>query len=188
MKDRAASFAPLALMLLLAAVTFWLYRAVQSDNSRGPQRHDPDYIVEQFTVRRFDVNGILQHTLNAVKMEHYPDDDTSLVTAPHLIYHRLPPTEVFAQRALIGKDAKEVDLVDDVRVIRQGAAGAIDTVLETRLLKVFPDDETASTTTPVTITQGQSIINGSGLDLDNKSGITVLHGRVIATLHHNQTK
>lgn len=188
MKDRAASLAPLALMLLLAAVTFLLYRAVQSDTPRAPLRHDPDYIVDQFTVRRFDVNGRLQHTLSAKKMEHFPDDDTSLVTAPHLLYHRQPPTEVFARQALVSTDGKEIALVDDVKVVRHGPAGLAATVLETRLLKVFPDDETATTTTPVTITQGQSVANGSGLDLNNATGITVLHGRVTATLHRNPAR
>lgn len=185
MRSRAASLAPLALMLLLAAVTFLLYRAVQSDTPRGPLRHDPDYIIEQFTVRRFGVDGRLQHTLTAAKMVHFPDDDTSLVTAPHLLYHRQPATEVFAQQARVSKDGKEIDLVNDVKVIRHGVAGAADTMMETRLLKVFPDDETATTRTPVVITKGQSVVNGSGLDLNNATGITVLHGRVTATLHRN---
>jgi lipopolysaccharide export system protein LptC len=187
-KDRAASLAPLVLMLVLAAVTFLLYRAVQSDTPQGPLRHDPDYIVEQFTVRRFDVNGHLQHTIIAAKMEHFPDDDTSVVTTPHLLYHRQPPTEVFAKQALVSKDGKEVDLVGDVKVIRHGVAGAADTVMETRLLKMFPDDETATTTTPVVITKGQSIVNGSGLDFNNATGITVLYGRVTATLYRNPAK
>lgn len=186
MNGRAASLAPLALMALLAAVTYWLYRVVQADNPHGPLRHDPDYVVEQFKVRRFDLDGTLQHTLYAEKMVHYPDDDTSLVTTPHLIYHRQPPTEVFARQALVGRDGKEVDLIDEVRVIRQGLEGALPTVLETRLLKVFPDAETATTNTPVTITKGQSIVHGSGLDLDNKTGITLLHGRVTATLYRNR--
>lgn len=188
MNSRATAFAPLALMLLLAAITFLLYRAVQSDAPRGPLRHDPDYIVEQFTVRRFDVDGRLQHTFSAKKMEHYPDDDTSLVTAPRLLYHRQPPTEVSARQALVSKDGKEIALVDDVKVIRHGTAGAAATVLETRLLTAFPDDETATTTTPVVITQGQSVAHGSGLDFNNATGITVLHGRVTATLHRNPAK
>jgi lipopolysaccharide export system protein LptC len=188
MRDRAALLAPLMLMILLAGITYWINQIVQADGQRKPLRHDPDYIITDFNVRRFDVNGILQHTLIADKMVHYPDDDTSVVTSPHLINHRQPVTEIFARQGLVGTQAKQIDFVDDVRVVRQGATGqALATVMETRLLTVFPDDEIGHTLTPVTITQGKSIITGNRLELNNKSGIAVLIGRVTGTLYRNQT-
>jgi len=188
MKERASSLFPLAMLVLLAALTFWLNRVIQDDKPRGPQRHDPDYWVERFEVRRFDIDGKLQHTLVAEKLLHYPDDDTSIITAPKITYHQDAPAEVSARMAYIGSDGKQIDLVDNVRVVRHKAAGdAPPTVLETRTLKVFPDDETAHTRDPVVISQGMSVMHGSGLDLNNKSGITVLHGRVTGTLTRNRT-
>ncbi|MCX7148824.1 MAG: LPS export ABC transporter periplasmic protein LptC [Rhodocyclales bacterium] len=189
MKDRTASLFPLAMLLLLAALTFWLNRVIEGDNPRGPQRHDPDYWVERFEVRRFDIDGKLQHTVIADNLLHYPDDDTTIVTTPHITYHQQPPTEIFARMAYIGRDGKEVDLVDEVQVIRNGATDdSRPTVLETRTLKVFPDDERGHTNDPVVITQGMSVMHGTGLDIDNRSGITVLHGRVTGTLHRNRTE
>lgn len=189
MMDRASSLFPLAMLVLLAALTFWLNRVIQDDNPRGPQRHDPDYWVERFQVRRFDIDGRLQHTVVAAKLLHYPDDDTTVVTTPHITYHQQPPTEIFARTGYIGKDGKEVDLVDEVRVVRHSAAGdAPATQLETRTLKIFPDAEKGHTNDPVVITQGKSIMKGSGLDIDNRSGITVLRGRVTGTLHRNRTE
>ena len=189
MKDRASSLFPLVMLLLLAALTFWLNRVVQGDNPRGPQRHDPDYWVERFEIRRFDLEGRLQHTLVADRLVHYPDDDTSIVSAPHITYHQRPRSEMIARMAYIGRDGKEVDLVDEVRVIRQGVVGkSPSTVLEARTLKVFPDDEKASSNDPVVITQGKSVMRGTGLDIDNRSGITVLRGRVTGTLHRNRTE
>jgi lipopolysaccharide export system protein LptC len=187
-KDRAASLFPLAMLVLLAALTFWLNRVVQSDNPQGPLRHDPDYWVERFELRRFDIEGKLQHTLVADSLLHYPDDDTTIVATPHITYHQQNPAEIFARMAYIGRDGKEVDLTDEVRVIRHGAKdGVPPTVLETRTLKVFPDEERGHTSDPVVITQGMSVIHGSGLDIDNRSGITVLRGRVTGTLHRNRT-
>lgn len=189
MKNRAASLFPLVMLLLLAALTLWLNRVIQGDNPRGPQRHDPDYWVERFEVRRFDIEGKLQHTLVAAKLLHYPDDDTTVVTTPHITYHQQPPTEVSARMGYIGKDGKEVDLVDEVRVIRHGAIGdSPPTVLETRTLKVFPDAERGTTNDAVVISQGKSVMRGTGLDIDNRSGITVLRGRVTGTLHRNRTE
>lgn len=188
MRDRAALLGPLVLAIFLAGITYWINQIVQADGPRKPLRHDPDYIITDFNVRRFDVNGILQHTLIADKMVHYPDDDTSVVTSPHLINHRQPVTEIFARQGLVGTQAKQIDFVDDVRVVRQGATGqALATVMETRLLTVFPDDESGHTLTPVTITQGKNIITGNRLELNNKSGIAVLIGRVTGTLYRNQT-
>ncbi|MCX7161691.1 MAG: LPS export ABC transporter periplasmic protein LptC [Betaproteobacteria bacterium] len=189
MKDRAASLFPLAMLVLLAALTFWLNRVIQGDSPRGPLRHDPDYWVERFEVRRFDPEGKLQHTLVADKLLHYADDDTTVVTTPHITYHQQPPSEITARMAYVGQDGKEVDLVDDVRVIRHGAAGdSPPTVIETRTLKVFPDDEKGRSSDPVVITRGRSFMKGSGLDIDNRSGITVLRGRVTGTLHRNRTE
>lgn len=188
MNDRAASLFPLLMLLLLAALTFWLNRVIQGDNPRSPQRHDPDYWVERFEVRRFDPEGKLQHTVVAQKLLHYPDDDTTVVTAPHITYHQKQRSEIFARMAYVGRDGKEVDLVDEVRVIRQGASsGAPRSVLETKSLTVFPDDEKGRTNDPVVITQGKSVIHGTGLEFDNRSGLSVLHGRVTGTLHRNRT-
>lgn len=189
MKNRAASMLPLFMMLLLAALTFWLSQVIQGQAPRGPLRHDPDYWAERLELRRFDSNGKLQNTLVAEKLLHYADDDTTVVTEPHLTYHRQPPVEIFARMGYIGRDGKEVDLVDEVQVIQQGATDdAPPTVLETRALKVFPDEEKGSTNDPVIITKGSSVIRGIGLETDNRTGITVMRGRVTGTLHRNRTE
>lgn len=190
MKHHATSMFPLGMLLLLAALTFWLSQVIQGKSPRGPLRHDPDYWVEGLQLRRFDINGKLQHTLVADKLVHYPDDDTTIVSEPHLTYHRLPSLEIFARTAYIGRNGKEVDLVDDVKVIRHGAASDLPpTLLETRSLKVFPDEEKANTKDPVVLTRGASVMRGAtGLETDNSTGITVLHGRVTGTLYPNRTK
>ena len=189
MKDRTTSLFPLFMLLLLAALTFWLSRVIQSDAPRGPLRHDPDYWAEGVKVLRFDINGTLQHTLTAEKLLHYPDDDTTIVTRPHVTYHSQPPVEIAARMAYIGRDGKEVDLVDEVKVTRHGAKdGVPSTTLESRTLKIFPDEEKGSTGDPVTITRGSSVMHGTGLEIDNGTGITVLRGRVSGTIHSNRTK
>ena len=138
MKDRSSMFVPLTLMMLLVGITYWISHIMEGSVASGPLRHDPDYIISHFNIRKFDINGMLQHTLIAEKMTHYPDDDTTLVTSPHLISHRSPQTDIFAQQALVSKDSKEIDFINDVRVVRQAInAQALPTLMETRLLKVL---------------------------------------------------
>jgi lipopolysaccharide export system protein LptC len=189
MNDRASSLFPLFMLLLLAALTFWLSRVIQGEAPRGPLRHDPDYWAEGVELRRFDINGTLQHTLAAEKLVHYPDDDTTIVTRPHVTYHRQPPVEIAARMAYIGRDGYEVDLVDEVKVTRHGATADVPpTTLETRTLKIFPDEEKGRTDDPVVLTRGASVVHGTGLEIDNGTGITVLRGRVSGTLHRNRTR
>lgn len=189
MNDRSTSLVPLAMLVLLAALTFWLSRLIEGDKPRAPLRHDPDYIVERFELRRFDTAGKLQHTLSGERLVHYPDDDTTVVSAPRLTYHQVAPTEISAREALIGRDGKEVDLLDSVQVVRHATAGdTAPTRIETRSLKIFPDEERGLTRETVTITQGRSLVRGHGMEIDNKTGLSVLHGRVKGTLYSKRTE
>ncbi|MDI6746020.1 MAG: LPS export ABC transporter periplasmic protein LptC [Rhodocyclaceae bacterium] len=172
---------PLIIVGLLAGMTFWLEHTSRppSATNDGKSRHDPDFIVENFEVRRFDPDGALQHTLRAEAMHHYPDDDSTVIRAPNLTYHRQPPTFVTAREARLDGEGKHVQLIDDVRVARGGLGDKPDTVLTTARLDAFPDDELATSTVPVTIVQGQSNISGDGgLSANNKTSIYVLEGPV----------
>lgn len=185
---RVGSLFPLLLIGVLAALTFWLQRVSEPPavDRSGRDRHDPDFIVDTFTVRRFDSTGALQHTLAAVRMQHYPDDDTTTVIAPHVTFHGTPPTLLTAEQAFVSKDAKAVRLERNVLLVRSAANGGLSTEVATARLDVLPDLETASTDLPVTITQGRSIVTGSGLHADNKSMLTTLRGPVRGTIHRDQ--
>lgn len=68
---------PLALLVLLAATTFWLNQVVQPPatvEDSGSHR-DPDYVLEGLSVIRMDDHGVARYTLFAKKMLHYPNDD-----------------------------------------------------------------------------------------------------------------
>ncbi|MDP2793455.1 MAG: LPS export ABC transporter periplasmic protein LptC [Sulfurisoma sp.] len=186
----AGSLFPLLLIGVLAALTFWLQRVAepQSADRSGRGRHDPDFIVDSFTVRRFNAEGALQHTLAATRMLHYPDDDTTTVIAPRVTFHATPPTQLTAEQARVSKDAKSVRLERDVRLSRGTEAGRLTTEVTTSRLDVMPDLETASTDAPVTITQGRSVIAGNGLIVDNKTRQTILLGPVRGTIYRNTEK
>jgi lipopolysaccharide export system protein LptC len=176
----AATLFPLLLAGLLAGMSYWLELASRAPTAAndGKSRHDPDFIVKNFEVRRFDPQGNLQHTIVADLMRHYPDDDSTAVLAPRITYHRTPPTFVSAREALISSKGEHVELIDDVRVTRSGAGNKPDTVLTTTRLEAWPDDEIAKSNVPVTITQGPTSVQGSGLSVDNKTSFYVLEGPV----------
>lgn len=170
------------MLLLLAGLTFWLERASVSEIA-APQsrRHDPDYIVDKFTIKRFDPQGKLYQTLQGEQMRHYPDDDSTQADLPRMTYHRDLKTYISADQALIDSGGKTIQLERNVRVRHENANGP-ETVLTTTSLTVLTDDEIARTKAPVTITQGNTVINGVGLESNNKTQTSILGGRAHGTI------
>ena len=185
MRYTGARIFPIALAGLLAALTFWLDQTTQGEEGSrsGQNRHDPDYIVDNFKVLRFDPDGALLQSLVARKMLHYPDDDTTSVVAPQLTYHTKPPTKLAAETAWLDKDGKHVRLDGNVRVSRAGNGDRLPTEIATSILYVNTETEFAHTDAPVTITQGRTVINGEGLEANNKTRISVLAGPVRGTIY-----
>ncbi len=185
-----ATLFPLVLAGLLAALSFWLDIASRPQKIGGDAklRHDPDYMVENFRLRRFDTEGALQHTVLGDHLRHYPDDDSTVVLAPRLTFHRAPPTNITARKALLDSGAKHVEFLGNVRVTRSGIAGKPNSVLLTEHLHTYPDDEIATTTVPATITQGLSNITGNRMNTNNKTAIYELEGAVHGVFFKNRGK
>jgi len=192
MKQWGSALFPLGVLLALAALTYWLrYATEMSEPSRdGKHRHDPDYIVTDATMRKLDVDGKLKYTLKAVDIRHYPDDDSTDITQPNLVYLNpsKPPVTVTAQRGHASKDGAQVDLYDDVRIHR--APTAKDEAMDATMaqLTVLPDDEKAYTKSPVLITQGMSWVTGIGMQVDNRAQTYVLESQARAVLESRFAK
>lgn len=181
-----ANLFPLVLAGLLAAAAFWLEQASRPQlGDTAKLRHDPDYWVENFRLRRFNIEGSLQHTLLGTRMRHYPDDDSTLVEQPHLTYHREFMTVVVAREGHLDGKGEHIRLIDDVRISRAGRPGKPDSVLTTEILDAYPDDEIAMTEVPVTITQGLSNVRGNRLHADNKTATYVLDSEVNGIFFRN---
>ncbi|WP_018409843.1 LPS export ABC transporter periplasmic protein LptC [Methyloversatilis thermotolerans] len=180
---------PLLILILLAGLTMWLEQTTRVDTPQatGKLRHDPDSIVDNFTIRRFDENGKVQHTLVAVQMRHYPDDDTTELDSPLITFEgSTGPTRISSQTALLTKDGEEAILRDNVYLIRDATPAKPEMTLRTQLLYVYPNEETARTDQPVRLTQGRSVANGVGMFVDNVKQEYVLQSRVKATIERSR--
>jgi len=189
MRIHSTNLLPLMLLTLLAALTFWLERATQVDSAANSDkvRHDPDFIVNAFSLRHFNMEGSLQHALRADKMLHFPDDDSTLVTAPALtFYAHAQPTQLTARQARVSRDGKLVELREDVRVVREAGPDNPELVLTTAAMDVYPDDEIARSDVPVTIVNGKNVIHGTAMEADHRAHLYTLKGRVQATLYKTE--
>ncbi|GAB2181790.1 LPS export ABC transporter periplasmic protein LptC [Denitratisoma sp. agr-D3] len=184
MRISGASLLPVALLALVAGLSYWLEKATTAQEARNNAnaRHDPDYMVDNFTVRRFNETGQLIQSLVAKHMVHFPDDDTTELTAPNLTIHRSDrPTQVVSKTAWLSKDGKEIQLKGNVRVSRPAVGAMPFTLIETEALTVYPDDERTVGSVPVTITRGGNVMHGSGIEYLGKDKTAQLQGRVHGT-------
>jgi len=183
--DKLTAWFPLLLLAVLAAMTFWLDRAVQPQaiTSNGLTRHEPDYIVNNLSAIRTSADGNLRDTLNAEKMIHYPDDDSTHLQMPKLVSLASPkaPMTITSREALVSKDGENVFFKDNVRVTRAAYDDRSELVMETSYLHVIPKMDIAQTDQPVTITDANTIVKSIGLELNNKTRILKLLSRVRGT-------
>ncbi|MBK9625686.1 MAG: LPS export ABC transporter periplasmic protein LptC [Rhodocyclaceae bacterium] len=184
MNQRSSNYWPYIPLLLIAGLSFWLNSSVAPDtHDNDPLRHDADYWVDNFSVKRFDRDGRPLNTLSGQKMTHFPDDDTTLITNPKVTFFRQPTLQLSAALGQIGNDGKEITLTNNVLIHRDGSAGGLPMEMRTQRMVLFPEIEELRVTSNLTITQGKSVVSGSAMNLNNKTGISVLNGPVTATFH-----
>lgn len=187
MQERLTAWLPLMLLATLAALTFWLDRAVQLSPPGRPgiTRHDPDYFVDGLAIMRMAPDGSIRHTLTARRMVHYPDDDATHVESPRLVSHttRRAPVTITAQRALLSSEGENVYFHDDVRLTRAPFGDRSELVVETSYLHVIPDENIARTDRPVTITDANTAVSAVGLELNSETRVLRLLSRVRGTYH-----
>lgn len=185
MMDRITAWFPIMALVLLAAVTLWLDRQVRPPERPGDgnARHDPDYVIENISATRIGADGNPRYTLNARRVTHYPDDDSTHLDAPRLVRFAtdLAPVTMSSRTALVSSNGQDVYLMDDVKVVRAPYAEHSELVLDTTYLHVVPDDDIAQTDKPVRIHDANTLISSVGLEFNNATRILKLLSHVRGT-------
>jgi lipopolysaccharide export system protein LptC len=173
---------PLLLMLALAALTFWLERTVRQEEGAHPslRRHDPDYVIDNLKHTRFNAQGLVESTLAAVKMLHYPDDESTDLIAPHLVQTKPnePRVTMTADRGALSQDGEEIFLYGNVLLVREADADRSETRLRTSFLHLARGQSVIRTDRDVVITEEGRVLTGRGLEYRNDSQEWFLRERV----------
>ena len=190
MNDKAAIWFPIGVMLLLAALTYWLEQSIQPPPPKrdGSNRHDPDYIVENFSATRLGITGTPTYTLAAGKMTHYPDDDSTHMEHPNFTSFTSgkPPLHITGDTALISSNGEHVHFYGNVHVIRDAAGQNSQLTLLTSYLHIIPDKAMAITDKAVDIRDAHMHVTAIGLELNNNKRTLKLLSRVKA--HYDKSK
>ena len=186
MKTRVVHLLPLVMMLLLAALTLWLQYAVLNESgieSRS-EKHEPDAIVENFTVQRLDAAGHLRYTFSAPKMIHFPDKGGS----GEVLYPRIVQVSseggnftASANRGVVQRLGEEAFLYGNVVVLREATPVNPEFRADTEFLQVLPEQGVALTNRAVTVVDGRSKLTGVGMVVNEKKRQFSLRSEVQGT-------
>lgn len=190
--DRFLLYLPLAFMALLALGTYWLVRSTPTADSPAVQRavgHDPDYFMQDFSVRTFDAAGRIRTEVLGEKARHYPD--TLWLEIDRIRIRSFDEkgrlTTATANRGLTNEDSSEVQLLGDAIVVREAEAATKANAaprMEYRgeFLHAFLNTEKVKSHKPVELLRGNDHFTANSLDFDNVEQVLQLHGRVRGTL------
>jgi lipopolysaccharide export system protein LptC len=186
--ERLSMYLPVALMALLALGTYWLVRNAPSmitPEAARPVQHDPDYFMQDFSVKTFDAAGKLKSEIQGDQARHYPDTDTLEIDKARIrsLDAQGNVTLSTANRALSNADGSEVQLFGNAIVVRESikdASGRVLPRLELRseFLHAYSNVERVRTHLPVVMTRGNDRFTGDRMDYDNLDRILQLEGRV----------
>jgi lipopolysaccharide export system protein LptC len=167
-----SAYLPLLLMGLLAMATWWLVQntpRLVDPGEPAPLRHEPDYLMERFTLQRYTADGALRVRLQGEQMRHYPDTDTIEVDA--VTINAYGPdgrvTTATARRAVANGDASELQLVGRAQVVYEAGNPAREVEFESEFLHLFTRTEQLRSHQPVRMQQGASVLTVGSLEYDH---------------------
>ncbi len=198
MWDRVAVYLPVVLMGMLALASWWLVRsapAVSSGAQEPVRGHEPDYFMENFSVKNFGAEGQLLSEVRGDMGRHYPDTDTLEIDRMRLRSQDAAgrATSATADRALSNADGSEVQLFGNARVVRGAAVGPLgqtqpQLAFAGEFLHVWPQLERVRSNKPVELTRGKDRFTADGLVYDNEAQVLELQGNVRGSLVPRNTK
>lgn len=154
--------------LLLSLITlgsWWVARQAESRIPYRPLPHSPDYYLDRFTAVTTGSDGRPERQLSARRMVHFPDDDSTELTAPRMTFFEpgRPPWQIRAERGWLSGDRQLIRLQGEVNIDREGGKDARPMHVTTRDLRIHPEQEFAETTAEVYARSDRNWIRATGL-------------------------
>ncbi|HEX6703868.1 MAG TPA: LPS export ABC transporter periplasmic protein LptC [Albitalea sp.] len=188
--EQASSYLPLLLMALLALGTWWLVKntpTADAERRVAPLRHEPDYTMSRFMVRRFGPDGSMRAQIEGDTLRHYPDTDT--LEIDNVRVRAVAPdgrvTLAQARSALANGDGSELQLKGGAHVVRESLGGDEPIEFRGEFLHAFLDTERLRSHLPVTVTRGGAEVRADAMEYDHLDRVVQLKGRVNAVFPPN---
>ena len=190
--DRLALYLPAILMAVFALGSWWLVRSLPSffnETVAQSVRHEPDYFLQNFSVKSFDSQGRLMRELSGEHAQHFPETDTLDIQKVQLRGHSQEGQQVnaVADKALAKGDGTQVTLVGNVHISQPASTSAnglrAATEMRSQEIKAFVKEERLVSDVPVEVRRGQDLFTAEKMQMNSKTGEYELSGRVRGTVH-----
>jgi len=190
--ERSLLYFPLISMGLLALGTYWLVRSTPPVSGPVVQRvarHEPDYFMQDFSVRTFDATGRVRTEVLGAKARHYPDTLWLEIDSIRIrsFDEQGRMTTATAERGLTNEDSSEVQLIGNAVIVREADASKAARAaprMEYRgeFLHAFMNTERIQSHKPVELLRGKDRFTADRMEFDNVEQVMQLSGRVKGTL------
>jgi lipopolysaccharide export system protein LptC len=166
MNRTALNLALLLLTVVLATIAVWQLRRDEAPAAAAPDRSD--YVLRDFELIALDDAGAESFTVRGPYLQRDVAGRSLSLVQPRFSF----PHEgggrwnTRSEAAWVSPGAEEVHLLRSVVMLGPPTASGLRNRLETARLVVLPDAGKARTDHRVTVTQGDSILAGTGLRAD----------------------
>lgn len=181
MIDRFALWFPMAVLALLAVITFWIDQSVKEAGGRTDiNLNEPDSIVENFFAVSTDAGGLPNYRLTAERLRHYSGNKLTLLDNPKLVHIHAKQGEmqISSKTATVNADGEKVIFSGDVSLQRPAQEKRKEMSMQTSYLEVLTKKNEVLTPKPITIQQPGMLVTANGLRLFANTRILKLKGRV----------
>lgn len=166
--SRAALNAVLLLLAaVLVAVSYWQWQLRQVPPTDAPQRSD--YTLREFELTTLGDDGKESFTVRGPYLQRDVGGRSLSLVQPRFSFPDAQGTGRWQARsdvAWVSPKADQVHLMRKVEMVGPPSPAGVSTRFESERLVVFPDAERATSEDRVTVTQGDSILTGTGLRAD----------------------
>lgn len=158
---------PVLVAVTLALLSYaWLQRIAALDGATGAAKTRlPDYWMDGVSRTLIDANGEVEAVLNAIRMTHYPDDDSTELEQPRLALYNGDdsPWLVNAESGWVSGDGTVVRLDGAVEIFRLDGKGERRYEVLTANVRLLPRERYAETEEPAVITGPATQTHAVGL-------------------------
>lgn len=153
----------------LGSLAVWQWRQRQVPPVEAPQRSD--YILRDYELTTLNKDGVESFTVVGPYLQRDIGGRSLSLVQPRFSFPDKDAGrwQARSESAWVSPGADEVHLLDQVQMVGPPGESGVSTRFETAKLVVLPDVDQARTDDRVTVTQGDSILAGTGLRADMKA-------------------
>ncbi len=176
-------------LTIIAILSAWLAKTsetLQNTINNNPA-HSPDYFSTGYSKWQMNEQGTVKNKLNADKIVHYSDDDTTRSIRPVMLFYneKNPPWIIRSETGLLSANGNVLLLEGEVTIERGKTKDQGPLTINTSMLKVQPNKNYAETEKWAEFINPPNKTTGTGMSM---TYIAPIHIEFLANVRGNYEK